>query len=274
MPTSRVVLEQSTVLVTGAGSGIGRATALAMAGAGARVLAADIDGVSAKETAGICGDGARDYYVDVSDSAAVDELAAQIEGEGLAVDLLVNNAGVGISGPFLDTTLEDWEWVIGINLMGIIHACRAFVPAMIGRGRGHVVNIASGLGYVPTAGEPAYCATKAAVISISGSTRADWHRSGVGVSVICPGVINTPIISRTRFRGSAASESSRSRIDGIFRHGHSPGSVADAVVSAVERNRAFVPVGAEAHLGRLLRHLPAAGGDALNRLSTEVRRRG
>ena len=200
------------------------------------------------------------------------ELAARLDADGIEVDVLVNNAGVGISGPFLDTTIGDWEWVIGVNLMGMIHGCREFVPPMIGRGRGHVVNIASGLGYVPTAGEPAYCATKAAVISISGSTRADWHRSGVGVSVVCPGVINTPIISRTRFRGVAAAESSRDRVDKLFRHGHSPEMVAAAVVTAVQRNRAFVAVGAEAHFGRLLRHLPAPAADALNRLSADLRR--
>ena len=204
MSRSRVEIPGSLVLVTGAGSGIGRATALAFADAGARVLAVDIDREAAEKTAAACGERGVEsvaYQVDVADRVAVARLADVVHAEHGPLDVLVNNAGVGMSGRFLDMPLEDWDWIVSINLMGAIHMCRAFGPEMVERGRGHVVNISSGLGYTPTATEPGYGTTKAAVLAFSRSLRADWHSHGVGVSAICPGVINTPIISHTRFRG-------------------------------------------------------------------------
>ena len=253
-------LRGALALVTGAGSGIGRATALELARAGARVLAVDIDEASAKETAGLCADaGSGDaaaahaaYAADVADADAMLGLAARVHAEHGPIDVLVNNAGVGMSGPFLDTSLDDWDWIIGINLKGVINGCHAFGPAMVERGSGHVVNMSSGLGYTPTPTEPAYVATKAAVLALSQSLRADWHAKGVGVSAVCPGVINTPIIQHTRFRGERADPGQRRRAERMFRRGHKPELVAKAVVAAVRRNRSVVPVGFEARIGWFL----------------------
>jgi NAD(P)-dependent dehydrogenase (short-subunit alcohol dehydrogenase family) len=255
--------EGALALVTGAGSGIGRATAVALAERGARVLAADIDPRGAEAGASDCG--GHPFVVDVADRAAVLDLAATAEAAHGPVEILVNNAGVGMSARFLDTGLDDWDWILGINLLGVVHGCHAFGPRMVARGRGHVVNVSSALGYFPRATEPAYVTTKAAVLALSRCLRADWRPSGVGVSAVCPGVIATPIIEHTRFRGERARPDTVRRLRSTFsRRGHPPDKVAAAIVDAVARDRAVVPVGAEAWIGWAVKGLvPARVGDRL-----------
>ena len=209
-----IPLHDAVAVVTGAGSGIGRATALALAGQGALVVAVDVDETAAKQTAADCGGEA--YGTDVADAAQMAALAQTVESAHGPVDVLVNNAGVGMSGRFLDTTLEDWDWILGVNLRGVIHGCRAFGPRMVARRRGHVVNMSSALAYMPRASEPAYVTTKAAVLSLSRCLRADWASQGVGVSVVCPGVIATPIIEHTRFRGTQARPDNVERLRRAF----------------------------------------------------------
>ncbi|MBV8979788.1 MAG: SDR family NAD(P)-dependent oxidoreductase [Acidimicrobiia bacterium] len=253
MAPRRIDIPGSLVLVTGAGSGIGRASALAFARAGARVLAVDIDRQAAEKTAAACaelGVESTAYQADVADRVAVATLADTVHAEHGPLDILVNNAGVGMSARFLDMALEDWDWIVSINLMGAIHMCHAFGPRMVERGRGHVVNISSGLGYTPTGTEPGYGTTKAAVLAFSRSLRADWHTKGVGVSAICPGVINTPIISHTRFRGDQSDPDRVARVKDLFsKRGHPPELVAKAVLAAVRDNKSVVPVGVESRIG-------------------------
>ena len=248
----------SVALVSGAGSGIGRATSLALARRGATVLCADIDPVSAKATAEACAATAgtgHAYELDVADRARVTEVAADVTREHGPLDILVNNAGVGVSGRFLDTPLEDWDWITGINLMGVVECCYAFGRPMVERGSGHVVNIASGLAYTHRSTESAYIATKAGVLALSRSLRADWRASGVGVSAICPGIINTPIVAHTRLRGAQSEPQAALKAQRLFAKGHPPERVAMAVLSAVARNRSVVPVGFEAWGAWLLHRL-------------------
>jgi NADP-dependent 3-hydroxy acid dehydrogenase YdfG len=246
--------KDARVLITGAGSGIGAATALRYAKQGAHVIAVDIDGDSAQATAGTCGavgHPASAYVCDVADAEAMLALAEEV-GE---VDVLVNNAGVGVAGPFLESSLEDWEWLRSINIDGVVHGVRAFAPGMLERRHGHVVNIASGAAYIPHRSLAAYCTSKAAVLMLSQCLRADWAGRKVGVSVICPGVIDTPIAKNTRMVGRA--ERRRSQAVGALRMGHSPDLVAKAIVNAASKNHDIVPVGIESQLAfRLLRLAP------------------
>jgi NAD(P)-dependent dehydrogenase (short-subunit alcohol dehydrogenase family) len=245
---SRVTLAGSDAIVTGAGAGIGRATAHALAAGGASVLVTDVDGIAAKHVAeeiGRAGGSATAHELDVTDAEAVAELAADN-----AVDIVVANAGVGMSGRLTDMTLEDWRWIRAVNLDGVVHTVHAFGPGMLARGRGHAVLISSGLGYTMTADTPAYVTTKAAVLALAQCLRADWARSGVGVSAICPGVIDTGIIDSTRFVGQ--DEAAKARARQIFRRGHKPEQVAAAVVRAIDNDRAVVPVGWESWLGWVL----------------------
>jgi NAD(P)-dependent dehydrogenase (short-subunit alcohol dehydrogenase family) len=247
-----VDLDGALALVTGAGSGIGRATSLALARKGARVVAVDIDTAAAEKTRGECAEAgapeAAAFACDVADADAVRALAGEVHERWHALDLLVNNAGVGMTGRLGDMTLDDWRWLRSINLDGVVHGCHAFGPAMVERGRGHIVNLSSALGYTPRATEIAYCASKAAVLSLTQSLRADWRPHGVGVTAICPGVINTPIIDNTRFLGDQ--EGNRDRTVRLFRRfGHKPEAVANAVVRAIRRDRIMVAVGWEAKVG-------------------------
>ena len=261
---------RKTVVVTGAASGIGRATIRAFAHTGASVVAVDIDAEGAEGVAADCG--GRAYQADVADRGAMGALAEALISDVGVPDVVVNNAGVGMSGRFLDTTPEDWDWILGINLRGVINGCWAFGPSMVRRGSGHVVNVASILAYAPRATEPAYCTTKAAVLALSQCLRADWHENGVGVSVVCPGLTATSIITSGRFRGERARAETVDDLERLFARGHPPDTVAAAIVDAVARNRGVVPVGGESRLGWLARRLlPSGAVDRMARTELSLR---
>ena len=236
----------AVVVVTGAGSGIGAATARRYGDEGARVVVcADIDLEAATRTAEACANGIA-LACDVADASAVDRLAREVAERHGEADIVVNNAGVGVGGPFLNNSQEDWEWLRGVNLDGVVHGCRIFGERMVARRRGQIVNVASSAAYIPNRRMATYCATKAAVVMLTRCLRADWASDGVGASAICPGVINTPILGHTRLRG--ISERERSRIATGFRFGHSPDAVARAIVGAARHDRAVVNVGIETEL--------------------------
>src|SRR5688572_26765686 len=249
---ARVELQGATALVTGAGSGIGRAIAHALVDEGAHVIVTDVDRVAAEKVAaelGERGGTAVAHRLDVTDADAVADLAEAVAAEHGSLDVLVCNAGVGMSGRLTDMTLDDWRWIRSVNLDGVVHCCRAFGPAMLTRGRGHVVILSSGLGYTPRATEPAYVTTKAAVLALARCLRADWGPSGVGVTAVCPGIINTGIIERTRFVGVEGAKE-RARARRVFKRiGHRPEKVAATVVRAIRRDRAVVAAGWEAKVG-------------------------
>ncbi|MER5868513.1 SDR family oxidoreductase [Streptomyces sp. NPDC002044] len=238
------------VLVTGAASGIGRATAFAFAEAGARVVAVDRDGEGATRTAEMARlVGAPEAWgecVDVSDEQAMEKLAAKVAAEYGIVDVLVNNAGIGLSGAFLDTSAEDWKKVLDVNLWGVIHGCRIFGRQMAERGQGgHIVNTASAAAYLPSKTFPAYSTSKAAVLMLSECLRAELASKSIGVSAICPGIVNTNITATSRFAGVDEAEEKRrqersSRLYGL--RNFPPEKVADAILRAVVRNEAVVPV--------------------------------
>lgn len=233
-------------LVTGGGGGIGRAICLALADEGARVLAVDIAGDAAEKTAAECserGSEAHGLVCDVADAAAVQDLATRVHDTWGPLDILVNNAGVGMGGRWADLTLDDWNWIRGINLDGVVHGCMAFGPPMVERGRGHVVNLSSMLGLVPHAKAQAYCTTKAAVLMLSQCLRADWGLSGVGVTAVCPGGVNTSIMANGRTLGDGADEENLTK---AFAKARPPEAVARQVLEAIRRNLPVVTVGWEA----------------------------
>ncbi|MFB6602466.1 SDR family oxidoreductase [Streptomyces noursei] len=266
------------VLVTGAASGIGRATAFAFAEAGARIVAVDRDAEGAARTAEMArligAPAAWGEAVDVSDEAAMEKLADKVDTEYGTVDVLVNNAGIGLSGAFLDTTTEDWKKVLDVNLWGVIHGCRIFGKRMVDRGQGgHIVNTASAAAFQPSRILPAYSTSKAAVLMLSECLRAELAGQGIGVTAICPGLVNTAITGTARFAGVSAEEEKRRQAKAARMYGmrnYPPEKVADAILRAVVRNQAVVPVTPEARGAHLLSRFTPRALRALARIEPPV----
>jgi NAD(P)-dependent dehydrogenase (short-subunit alcohol dehydrogenase family)/pimeloyl-ACP methyl ester carboxylesterase len=251
------------VLITGAGSGIGRATALAFAEAGARVVAVDRDAEAAARTAEASRRaGAPEAWAetaDVSNEQAMEELAEKVTGAYGVVDVLVNNAGIGLSGSFFDTTTEDWKKVLDVNLWGVIHGCRLFGRRMAERGQGgHIVNVASAAAYQPSRALPAYSTSKAAVLMLSECLRAELAGQGIGVTAVCPGFVNTAITSTAHFAGVDGPQEKRlqqraARLYGL--RNYPPEKVARAILRAVVRDEPVLAVTPEARTARVLSRL-------------------
>jgi NAD(P)-dependent dehydrogenase (short-subunit alcohol dehydrogenase family) len=197
-------LTGKVAVVTGGGSGIGRALVLALAEAGSNVVVADIDGDAAggvAEEAAASGVRSLAVATDVADPASVISLADAAYDEFARVDVLCNNAGVLLFGPISGTTVGDWQWVFGVNVMGVVHGIVTFVPRMREQGGpAHVVNTASVAALGGGHDGAVYAASKNAVLAISESLRAEVEPYGIGVTVLCPAAIQSRILDAQRHR--------------------------------------------------------------------------
>ena len=275
-------LSGKTVLVTGAASGIGKETALAFARRGAALVICDLNEAGLGETAALVRGMGRDVItrrVDVANRDDVREFAAAVHAQVDAVDILMNNAGVGLGAGFLDTSLDDWEWIVGINLKGVIHGCYFFIPPMVARGRergrgGHVINVASAAAFVASEALTAYSTTKYAVFGLSEALRDELQRHRIGVTAVCPGIINTPITASSPLRGANNTPEMRQRMIAIYqRRNYGPERVARNILKAVQRNRAVAPISPEAWAMYYLKRLAPGLVARLNRNSVERLRR-
>jgi len=241
-------------IVTGAGSGIGRATAVALAQRGANLAICDIDETGLGETADRIEATGREAFrsvVDVADADSMNAFAADTRSAFGRVDIVVNNAGIGMGGLFVDVPLEAWTRILGINISGVVHGCHAFLPGMIEAAQGgHIVNIASMAGYCQAPGMTAYGTTKFGVLGFSESLRAELSIHGIGVTAVCPGVINTAIVRTSRMYG--LNEDPELRAEGIRafeRRNYSPERVARGILKAIHKNRGVAPISPEAWTG-------------------------
>ena len=247
-------------VVTGAGSGIGRATALALAERGANLAICDVDGVGLAETADrikALGREVLSQTVDVAQADAMQAFAQATRSALGRVDIVVNNAGIGLAGLFVDVPLEAWTKILGINISGVIHGCHAFLPGMIeADAGGHIVNIASMAGYCQAPGMTAYGTTKFGVLGFSECLRAELSVHGIGVTAVCPGMINTAIVRTSKMYG--LNEDSELREQGIRafeRRNYSPERVAQKILRAVQKNRGVAPISPEAWAGYWVKRL-------------------
>jgi len=243
-------LKGRTAVVTGAGSGLGRAMALAFAREEMAIVAADVDVESLKKVVveiEKLGVRCASMKVDVSKEAEVQALAESVEKPYL----VCNNAGVSPLGAVWENSVGDWQWILGVNLWGVIHGVRAFAPRLIAQNAGHIVNTASVAGLISPPGSGAYNVTKHAVVALSESLHHDLRErnSQVGVSVLCPAYVPTGISDseRNRPKELVASEKSKETIarEANLRKAVASGrltadDVAKAVVDAVKNDRFYI----------------------------------
>jgi NAD(P)-dependent dehydrogenase (short-subunit alcohol dehydrogenase family) len=240
------VLRDRVAVVTGGGSGIGRAVADALAREGARLVVADVEESAAASVAdGIRGRGGDAIAVrtDVSELTQVQALAARAFSHFGAVHILCNNAGVALHGALQDATHKDWQWVLGVNLWGVIHGLEAFLPRMIaGRRPGHIVNTASMAGLIASAGLGVYNASKYAVVGISETLVKDLRPYGIGVSVLCPMGVSTRIRESARHRPPHLKNDEKRVAPEVELIGKylEPERVAAMTLAAIRANRLYV----------------------------------
>jgi NAD(P)-dependent dehydrogenase (short-subunit alcohol dehydrogenase family) len=192
------IVESPRAVVTGAGSGLGRAFSFELSRRGGRVLCADIDEAAARRTAAEIGSAAAAARCDVARVEEVEALATRADELWGGVDVVINNAGVAVGGPVGEVPLDDWRWIVGINLWGVIYGCHVFAPRLRRQGSGHILNVASAAGLLSPPGMAPYNTTKAAVIALSETLRAELRDAGVGVTVLCPMFFRTNIAQSAR----------------------------------------------------------------------------
>jgi NAD(P)-dependent dehydrogenase (short-subunit alcohol dehydrogenase family) len=247
-------LKGKVAVITGGASGIGRAVAARAAAEGMKIVIGDIEEGPLKEAEDeLSSSGAAVVGVltDVSDAASVRNLREKALERFGAVHLVHNNAGVGLGGPIWEVSEEDWRWILGVNLLGVVHGIATFVPLLLEQGEGHVVNTASiaGLATAPFLGP--YNATKQAVVAISETLFKDLRSvgapMGVGVSVLCPGFVRTRIAESDRNRPAWASEREaegaeelRGAIQNMVDRGIPASVVGDRVIDAVRTNTFYI----------------------------------
>ena len=185
-------------LITGAASGIGRATALRLAADGDAVVALDVDAAGleqALERVEAAGGTASTHRVDLRDVASIEDVVGQVLAEGPPA-LLVNVAGIGVAAELADTTTDQWDAVLAVDLSAVFHLCRLVLPAMLDAGGGTIVNVASVAGLVGVGRRAAYCAAKAGVIGLTRATAVDYAARGIRANAICPGTVHSEWIDK------------------------------------------------------------------------------
>jgi NAD(P)-dependent dehydrogenase (short-subunit alcohol dehydrogenase family) len=242
-------LKGKVAVVTGAASGIGRALTDRFVAEGMRVVMADVEEprlVDAASEVQKSGGDVLAVLTDVTNPDDVKALADQALSQFGAVHLVCNNAGVAPAGPMLATTPRDWQWTVGVNVLGVAYGVTTFAPILVAQGEGHIVNTASEAGLVTTDALGMYCATKHAVVGLSESLYRELESTPVGVSVLCPNLVNTAIFHSERNRpyGSELSAAENATIaplrEALSAAGIPPSQVADDVLSAVLEDRFWI----------------------------------
>lgn len=231
--------QNAVVVITGAGSGIGRATALAFAKEGARVHAVDINKErldELKTNIEKLGQVCHSYIVDCCQAEALEQLAAEVYEREARVDVLFNNAGVGHASPIEDTSLEDWRWVLDLNLYGVIYGIHAFLPRLIAQGGDAcIVNTASMAGLLGAPRMAPYCASKFAVVGLSESLHIELQNHKISVTAVCPGLIRTNILDDGRLHENMPDRAEVQRR--FMKYAGSAETVAAKVLKACRKKR-------------------------------------
>ncbi len=272
MPTK--TLRAKRCLITGAASGIGRATAEATAARGGELFLTDRSDAGLQEVADrLRASGARVHYakaLDISDHDAVVEMAREIHDAHGSLDVLMNIAGISIWGSVENLEHEQWRRLVDVNLMGPIHVIECFVPPMIRAGRGgHLVNVSSAAGLLGLPWHAAYSATKFGLRGVSEVLRFDLRRHGIGVSLVCPGGVRTPLVQTVEIAGVDRDAPALAKMTAHFaKRAITPEKAAEAILVGIERDRYMVYTSRDIQIGHLAQRLcPPAYAFAMRRLN-------
>ena len=249
------ILTDRVAVVTGAASGIGRATSVALARAGCHLAISDIDVAALAATATeirALDRRVSTHKVDVSNRERMRQWADEVAKEHGAVHILVNNAGVTVTSSFADHTLDDWEWMVGVNFWGVVYGCKFFLPHLRAAGEGHIVNLSSVFGLMGVPLQSSYCATKFAVRGLSETLWVELRDENIGVTSVHPGGIRTSIAASARGSNQQAKEQSTLFI-GQARV--LPEDCARDIVRAIKSNRMRQLVAREAYLIETMKRL-------------------
>lgn len=264
-------LSQAVAVITGAGSGIGRALAQELALHGAKLALADVNSTALEETRKTLDKAqAKSYVVDVSDPAAVESFARNVEKDFGRVSLLINNAGVALYGTFAEVSIAEMDWLMRINFWGVVHGCKFFVPLLQREPEAHIVNISSVFGLIAPAGQTAYAASKFAVRGFTQALRQELIDSNSSISVTCvhPGGIRTSIADNARAGAATRVEDqneARERFKKVVRT--TPEAAARTIVNGIMRNQPRVLIGADAYQIDLFQRLmPVRCGSVLAKI--------
>jgi NAD(P)-dependent dehydrogenase (short-subunit alcohol dehydrogenase family) len=250
----RTPIDGRSVLVTGAASGIGRATALALAARRCRLVLTDVDAVGLARTAAETRASLlAERALDVTDHDAVDAFGRGVTAEHGALDVVMNIAGIALFGAVDRLSHDQWRRAIDVNLMGPIHVIEAFVPPMIEAGRGgHLVNVSSAAGLLALPWHAPYSAGKFGLRGVSEVLRFDLRRHRIGVSLVCPGAVSTPMVGSAVIAGvDREHPDARKMIARVQRHAATPERVAAAIIDGVERRKPLVLTSPEVRVGYL-----------------------
>ncbi|MEO5694783.1 MAG: SDR family NAD(P)-dependent oxidoreductase [Usitatibacter sp.] len=243
-------IKGKVAVITGGGSGIGRELAVACSREGASIVLADIDERGMAQTAALLSTPSISQRCDVSKPEALEALAQATYAKFGATHLLFNNAGVAVAGPMWTATLDDWKWVLDINMMGVVHGIRSFVPRMLAQGgEGHIVNTASMAGLISVPGSAVYCVSKHAVVTMSECLHHDLKmaKSKIGVSVLCPAFVPTGIAESARNRPAELGQTNPLAApyedfvrQAVARGKLSAADIANITLDAIKANRFYV----------------------------------
>jgi NAD(P)-dependent dehydrogenase (short-subunit alcohol dehydrogenase family) len=259
-------LSQRVAVVTGAGSGIGRATSLLLAERGARLAIADVNQAGLAETERLIREKTSlvsTHHVDVASKERVKAFAEEVVAAHGAVHVLVNNAGVSVNGTFMDQSLEDFEWLIGINFWGVIYGCKFFLPHLLAADEGHIVNISSVFGLAGVPQQSSYCASKFAVRGFTESLRSELRNTRVGITTVHPGGIATNIAAASRVAGDEKLQAAHQRAIKMFRKMMPPEQAAEQIVRGITGNRPRVLITRESHFLDLAKRVAPTASSAL-----------
>ena len=254
-------IKGAVAVVTGAASGIGRALAVDFAKRGAQLALADVNSAGLEETRALLEQAtARTYIVDVSKAASVEDFAHAVERDFGRASLLVNNAGVALMGMLTEVSLEDMEWLMGINFWGVVHGCKFFLPLLQREKDAHIVNLSSIFGLIGPPGQTAYAASKFAVHGFSQSLREELRAtSAIKVTSVHPAGIATPIAHSAR-AGRGVTAAARQEAEEWFKKAAliTPEEASRVIIKGILSNKNRVLIGSDAYkVDRIQRLFPA-----------------